>query len=244
MTLGVVIPVFHAGERVNGVVCALRDFALKRGIACRVVLVEDAGGEAARVGEIAALEEGVTCVLLAQNVGQQMATYLGLSHVLDCDMVVTMDDDGQHPVELLDDLIANIRAGFDLCYAVPSRSGLSFFRKVGAAMRDGLFSACTQKPRGVKVSAYRVMTGKLARLLKPEPDGYIYLSAAAFQHRPRTNCIFYRARPEKKSSYTARRRIALYGGLLFHYTYLKVFCPGKKRSETYKTQVLSGRGYL
>lgn len=243
MTLGVVIPVFRAGDNLGGVVDALRGFARDGDIQIRVVLVEDAGGDADAVREIVRRQTGVTGVLLEKNVGQQMATYLGLAHVLDCDFVATMDDDGQHPVSLLGEMLEKLQAGADLCYAAASRAGIPLFRRVGAALRDLLFSLCTNKPRGIRVSAYRVMTVALARKLAPEPDGYIYLSAAAFKHKPRTECVDYRARLAKTSSYTVRKLIRLYGGLLVHYTPVRVFFPAKRRAESRMT-VLPGRGYL
>lgn len=242
MTLGVVIPVFRAGDRLEGVVDDLRRFARESGVVCRIVLVDDCGGDAERVREAAARQTGVTGVLLERNVGQQAATYMGLAHVSDCDFVATMDDDGQHPVSLLGEMLERMRAGAELCYAVPTRTGMTPFRRVGAALRDLLFSLCTEKPRGIRVGAYRVMTGALARKLRPEPDGFIYLSAAAFKQKPRTECVGYPAR-RAETSYTLRKLIRLYGGLLFHYTPLRAFHRGLRR-EACRSVVLPGRGFL
>jgi glycosyltransferase involved in cell wall biosynthesis len=243
MTLGVVIPVFRAGEELERVVDALADFARVRGIRCRVVLVEDFGGDAARVREIAARTPGVTGVLLERNVGQQMATYLGLSFVADCDMVVTMDDDGQHPVALLDRMLERLRNGAELCYAVPIRENVPAFRRMGGVLRDILFSMCTQQPRGVKVSAYRVMAGALARRIQPAPDGYIYLSAAAFLHKPRTECLYYPAGPSNASTYTFIKLARLYAGLLIHYTPLRALLPVRRQGAC-PMRALPGKGFL
>ncbi len=208
-----------------------------------MILVEDAGGDAERVRAIVARTPGVTGVLLERNVGQQTATYLGLSFVADCDAVATMDDDGQHPVALLGKMLEELRAGAELCYAVPTRTGAPAFRRAGAALRDLLFSLCTQKPRGVRVGSYRAMTGSLARRIQPEPDGYIYLSAAAFLHKPRTACLFYPAGPANASTYTVQKLARLYAGLLTHYTPLRALFP-RRRREACPMRVLPGRGYL
>lgn len=161
MTLGVVIPVYRGGGTIGGVVEALCRFAESRRLTCRVALVEDMSGDGSRevVLKLAERCTGVTAVLPEQNVGQQRALLMGLQELKDCDMVATMDDDGAHPVELLDTLMEGIRQGAELCYAVPVRKGYSPLRRTGSLLRDALFSLSTGKPRGVRVSAFRVMTG-------------------------------------------------------------------------------------
>ncbi len=243
MTLGIVIPVYRAGEKLRDVIGDLHEFARASGVRCRAVLVDDCGGDEALVREICTRQSGVTGVFLQENVGQQMATYLGLAHVSDCAFVATMDDDGQHPVKLLGEMLLRLRAGADLCYAVPSRAGLPPIRRVGAAMRDALFTLSTSKPRGVRIGAYRMMTAALVKRIRPEPDGYIYLSAAAFKHKPRAECIFYPARQSQTTSYTLGKLFRLYVGLFVHGTPLRVFCR-KKRGEVSRMSVLPGKGYL
>ena len=245
MTLGVVIPVYRGGGTIGGVVEALYRFAEARRLACRLVLVEDMSGDGSReeVLKLAERYTGVTAVLPEQNVGQQRALLMGLQALKDCDLVATMDDDGAHPVELLDALMEGIRQGAQLCYAVPVRKGYSPLRRVGSLLRDALFSISTGKPRGIKVSAFRVMTGDLARRLRAEPDGFIYLSAAAFAHRPKASFIPYEAGPQAASSYTFSKLMRLYAGLVLHYTPLKVLAKKKVTAECPRA-VLPGRGNL
>ncbi len=246
MTLGVVIPVYRGKDTVDAVVEGLYTFAKANRLPCRVVLVEDHGGDGGReaVTAVAKRFGGVTCVLNGGNAGQQKATYLGLQQVLDCDAVATMDDDGEHPAGLLIEMLQKIKQDYDLCYAVPVRAGSPLFRKAGTAFRDALFSLYTKKPRGVKVSAYRVMTGELARKLAPEEDGFIYLSAAAFRHKPKAACVYYEAAPSRRSSYTVKKLLRLYLGLLSHYTPLKIFRSKKRRQPDFSFTVLPGKGEL
>lgn len=245
MTLGVVIPVYRGGGTIGGVVEALYRFSEARRLMCRVVLVEDMSGDGSReeVLKLAARYTGVTAVLPERNVGQQRALLMGLQQLEDCDMVATMDDDGAHPVELLDALMEGIRQGAELCYAVPVRKGYSPLRRTGSLFRDFLFSLLAGKPRGVRVSAFRVMTGDLALRLRAEPDGFIYLSAAAFAHRPRASFVTYEAKPEAASGYTFTKLLRLYAGLVLHYTPLKALHRMKAAADCPRA-VLPGRGTL
>ena len=245
MTLGVVIPVYRGFATVGSVVESLSRFAKSRKILCRAVLVEDGCGDESRaeVLRVAALHPGVTAVLMAENTGQQRALYTGLSFLQGCDLIATMDDDGSHPVSLLDALMQAVAQGADICYGVPRRRGYTLWRKAGARMRDAFFALCTAKPKGVKVSAYRVMTGALAQRLLPEEDGFIYLSAAAFRLRPKAACVSFLAGSSGASGYSFHKLLALYMEPLMHYTPMKALrrhkCP-----KTFAYSVYPGKGFL
>ena len=88
------------------------------------------------------------------------------------------------------------------------------------------------------------MTGALARKLAPEKDGFIYLSAAVFKHRPWAACVCYPARPTGATTYTAGKLFRLYGGLLFHYTPLKVLYFCKRTQPPCPATVVPGKGFL
>ena len=221
MTLGVVIPVYRGGESVGTVVDALARYARERKLCCRVALVEDGSGGASReaVQNLAKGRLGVTAVLLPENVGQQRALWLGIRQLTDCDWIATMDQDGAHPVALLDEMICRVCEGAQVCYALPHRMRYPAYRRLGALARDALFALCLGARGGARVGAYRVMTGELAQRLLPEPDGYIYLSAAALALKPRVACVRYEAGAgAQPSTYTPKTLFRMYAGLVTHYT--------------------------
>ncbi len=247
MVLGVVIPVYRGGDTVAGVVESLRRFTRAQGIACRAVLVEDGSDEASRraVLDLWRQGTGVTAVLLGRNVGQQRALYEGIRLLHDCDLIATMDDDGDHPVALLPRMIAALSGGAQLCYAVPERRGYPLYRRVGARLRDGLFTLFIGVPRGVRVSAYRIMTRELALRLTPEADGYIYLSAAALRLRPAATSFGYAAEGAKPSAYTPLRLWRLLVALGAHYTPLKCFRSRRVSAPVPpEADIRPGRGLL
>ncbi len=223
MVLGVVIPVYRGGDTVAGVVESLRQFTKAQGIPCRAVLVEDGSDEASRqaVLDLWRKGTGVTAVLLGQNAGQQRALYEGIRLLGGCDLIATMDDDGDHPVALLPRMIEALSGGVQLCYAVPQRRSYPLYRRVGARLRDSLFTLLIGAPRGVRVSAYRIMTSELALRLAPEADGYIYLSAAALRLCPAATSFFYEAERSRPSAYTPLRLWRLFVALGTHYTPLR-----------------------
>ena len=246
MTLGVVIPVYRCEDTIGDVVDALFTFAKAQRILCRVALVEDHSDDGTREAVLALAKRhtGVTVVLMAQNVGQQRALYTGLAYLADCDLIATMDDDGAHPIALLPSMMSRIEQGADLCYAVPRRKGYRFSRKVGALLRDGLFRACLGAPRGIRVSAYRVMSRQLALSLTPERDGFIYLSAAAMRYKPKVACLFYDAPIPGATTYTLLPLMRLYWGLVWHYTPLAACAYPQIAVKPTAHTLIQGRGFL
>jgi glycosyltransferase involved in cell wall biosynthesis len=98
------------------------------------VLVVDDGS---RDGTLQALEpwldgSGVVCLALSRNFGKEAALGAGLDHARG-DVVVTMDADLQHPVDLLRPMLEYWREGSDMVYAVRAdRSEESAFKRLGA----------------------------------------------------------------------------------------------------------------
>jgi len=75
---------------------------------------------------------GVVCLALSRNFGKESALGAGLDHARG-DVVVTLDADLQHPVELLAPMLADWRDGADMVYGVRSdRSEESAFKRLGA----------------------------------------------------------------------------------------------------------------
>jgi len=63
--------------------------------------------------KLAADDSGVTVLELSRNFGHQAALTAGLDRA-EGDVVVTLDGDGQHPPELIADMVALYRAGYDV----------------------------------------------------------------------------------------------------------------------------------
>jgi glycosyltransferase involved in cell wall biosynthesis len=75
---------------------------------------------------------GVVCLALSRNFGKEAALGAGLDHARG-DVVITMDADLQHPIEMLAPMLAAWREGADMVYAVQAdRSQESVLKRLGA----------------------------------------------------------------------------------------------------------------
>ncbi len=245
--IGAVIPVYNSEWSVEAVVQKFFTFADDAGISCRVVLVDDKSDDwsAAILDRMALADGRVTAVHLSQNSGQQAALLCGLALAAgDCRYLLTMDDDLQHPALVAGQLYARIQKGYDLVYAIPDGEKRPLCRRAGSLLRDLLFSLYTEKPRGVRVSSFRIMTAELAQKICAERQRFVYLSASAFRYAPKTANLFYRRqkRAYGSSGYSLRKLAGVYGNLFRYYTALgALFCP-KEQSAPYQIASIVERG--
>ncbi|MFJ2029972.1 glycosyltransferase family 2 protein [Streptosporangium sp. NPDC087985] len=88
--------------------------------------------------ELADRHETVRALLLARNYGQHNALVAGI-RCARYDIVVTMDDDLQHPPEEIPKLLAGLRPELDIVYAVPHTGTHGFVRDLASkSLKIGL----------------------------------------------------------------------------------------------------------
>ncbi|HYR25236.1 MAG TPA: glycosyltransferase family 2 protein, partial [Aquabacterium sp.] len=100
-----------------------------------VVVVDDGSrDETALVMQPWVRQYGVRYVQLSRNFGKEAALSAGIDHAHG-DVVILMDADGQHPVDLLPDLLTAWREGADMVCAVrASRDDESWSKRLGTAL--------------------------------------------------------------------------------------------------------------
>lgn len=229
--INIIIPTYNASGTIRLLVEQLEKEL--GGYHVRIILIDDASSDNTRDISLSLAKEfpNIDACFVPKNRGQQAALLTGLKRISEpCDFVITMDDDLQNPVEVIPLLIEKIKSGYDLVYAVPiaeRNSGNqtpSPFRRLGSRFRDLLFDSFTNKPPGIKVSAFRIMTYELAMKIATSEKRYFYLSAEAFRYKIRTANVTYEYVPRLcgHSSYHFSKLLLVYLKLFLTYK-LKLF---------------------
>lgn len=222
----IIIPTYNASgsieELVNKLETTLSDFSFK------IILVDDASKDntPSIIEYLAEKYDNIICHFSHVNNGQQNSLKIGLNLLENrSNYVITMDDDLQNPVEAIEQLILKIEKGYDLVYAIPIKpklilkSGDCIIRYIGSKFRDILFNSFTNKPPGIRVSAFRIMTYDLALKIAASTKKHFYLSAEAFQYHIKVANIYYHYVPRfsGKSSYNFIKLLKIYLKLLLSY---------------------------
>ncbi len=192
----IVIPVYGGRGAINAVVRDVLNIFAESG-ASEVILVDDASPDNAWevLQELhRQYPERVRIIQLMRNFGQHNAIMCGLRHARG-DIIVTMDDDGQHPPEEIPRLLEALeQTGADVVYGVPRNRQHAWWRNLGSFLVVRFFQAALKTK--VVPSAFRAMRREVAEAICRYPyhfthiDGLIVwnttrIAQVEVEHRPR-----------------------------------------------------------
>jgi len=131
-TLSAVVPLFNEQESLAELHHRLTAVLTATGLPYEIVLVDDGARDRTpeMIDELAARDQHVVAVHLSRNFGHQPAVSAGLDRARG-DAVIVLDGDLQDPPELIPDLAAKWREGFDVVYAVRRRRAEPWHRRLG-----------------------------------------------------------------------------------------------------------------
>src|SRR5450759_2824946 len=134
----------------------------------QILFVDDGStdGSPQWVQRQAAADNRVRLLQLSRNFGHQIAITAGMDHA-DGDAVVIIDADLQDPPEVIPDLLAKWREGFDVVYAVRrSREGETWMKKFLAASFYRVFRALAKVNVPMDAGDFRLVDRKVVNALK------------------------------------------------------------------------------
>ena len=134
--ISVVVPAYNEQEVLRAFHARLVPVMEDIGLPWEVVLVNDGSRDATLEIMLAlqASDPRVAVVNLSRNFGKEIALTAGLDHAAASEAVVVIDADLQDPPEVIPDLVAAWRRGFDVAYAQRRvREGETWAKKATAA---------------------------------------------------------------------------------------------------------------
>jgi polyisoprenyl-phosphate glycosyltransferase len=157
--VSVVIPTYRGAASLPVLVPRLCEELVALGISHEVVVVNDASPDETW-SVLTALSEAhpqVRALELLTNAGQAQATLCGLAHARG-EVVVTMDDDGQHDPASVGDLLAVLEDAPDLDAVVgswPRDQGA--LRGIGTRVHGAVNAIAYESPKGFRHTAFRAI---------------------------------------------------------------------------------------
>ena len=161
-SISVVTPVYN-GEASVGELCRRLAEVLPRISAQHeVILVNDGSRDRSweTISELCSQFPVVRGLNLMRNYGQHNALLCGI-RAAKYDLVVTMDDDLQHPPEEIPRLLARLEEGFDVVYGAPKAEQNGPVRALASRITRLALSAAVGSDVAKNVSAFRVFRTQL-----------------------------------------------------------------------------------
>jgi undecaprenyl-phosphate 4-deoxy-4-formamido-L-arabinose transferase len=161
-SISVVTPVYN-GEASVGELCRRLAEVLPRISAQHeIILVNDGSRDRSweMISELCSRSPVVRGLNLMRNYGQHNALLCGI-RAAKYDLVVTMDDDLQHPPEEIPRLLARLEEGFDVVYGAPKAERNGLMRALASRITRLALSAAVGGDVAKNVSAFRVFPTQL-----------------------------------------------------------------------------------
>lgn len=212
--LSFVIPCYRSEQTIERVVTDLSDRMVQAGRTYEIILVNDYSPDNlwSVVDRLAAERPEVKALSLSRNFGQHSALMAGYSMVQG-DMVVSLDDDGQSPIELLDAMLAKISEGYDVVYAgYVESTKKSLFRHFGTWMAKKLNEFMLEQPKELVTSSFFVARRFIIDEISQYKNAYPYIGGLVLRttknitHLP----VAQKERLEGRSGYSFKKLLSLW----------------------------------
>jgi len=161
-SLSIVIPVYRAEQ-------TLRDLHGQLMVALEplvpqfeIIYVEDCGGDGSwpLIASFAAGDRRVRGIRMNRNFGQHNALLCGIRAARH-ELIVTMDDDLQHPVEEVPRLLAALTDEVDVVYGFPERERHGLLRRLASQLTKLALASAMGAETARHVSAFRAFRTQL-----------------------------------------------------------------------------------
>ena len=204
----VIVPVYGDGVALPELFDRLSLMFTERSMASwELILVNDGSPRHcwASICKLVAENSGVRAIDLMRNYGQHNALLCGIRACLG-EIVVTMDDDLQHPPEEVPALLDKLERGYDVVYGVPNRQQHGFLRDAASYLTKLALQSAMGVDVARNVSAFRVFRTELRMAFASFENPFVSIDVLltwATTHFA-TVVVRHDARKQGKSNYTLR----------------------------------------
>jgi len=178
LAIDIVVPLYNEEGVVAEFHRRLMDVVtpLRREHDVRICYVNDGSVDAtgAELLKLAADDAGVTILELSRNFGHQAALTAGLDRA-EGDVVVTLDGDGQHPTELITDMVGLYRAGYDVVLTQRVAAESSRFKRWTSTAFYRVLSAIGNTPLTTGSADYRLLSRPVLEALREMREYHRFL---------------------------------------------------------------------
>jgi len=194
--LSVVVPVFNEEENIPELYRRLRAVLPQVVQEWEILFVDDGSRDRSweLIRALAAQDPRVRGLRFSRNFGHQMAFAAGLDHARG-QAVVIMDADLQDPPELIPELVAKHREGYEVVYAVRvARHGETAFKKLTAKLFYRLLARITAVQIPLDTGDFRLMGPRAVEAFRRLPERHRFTRGlVAWLGFPQTGVPYERA---------------------------------------------------
>ena len=206
-----VIPVFRSEESLTELSERIAAVARDNSWEFEVIFVEDCGGDNSWnvIQGLAAKNTNIRGFRMSRNYGQHNALLCGIREAKG-DIIITLDDDLQHPPEELPKLVSKLRAEFDVVYGSPEQEQHGLLRDLASQITKLALEGAMGATNASQVSALRAFKTRLRDAFSEYRSPTVSVDVLLTWATTKFSVVRVRHEPRKhgKSGYTRKKLVA------------------------------------
>jgi glycosyltransferase involved in cell wall biosynthesis len=210
VSISVIIPVYNSADVIHLVIESLAKVLPTLTSTFEAILVEDGSPDQSweAIARLAEQYSWVRGIRMMRNYGQHNALLCGIREAR-YDIIVTMDDDMQHPAEELPRMIAALTPDVDVVYGSPEEERHGVLRDIASQVTKLVLQSAMGAETARNISAYRVFRAVLREAFVNFHGPYVNLDVLLTwaTRRFKRLLVPHRKREIGKSNYTLRKLI-------------------------------------
>jgi glycosyltransferase involved in cell wall biosynthesis len=206
--LSVVIPVYRSEAILPELVCRLEAVLAAHASDFELVLVNDCSPDRSWdvISDLAGGRSWIRAINLMRNYGQHSALLCGI-RAARYDIIVTMDDDLQHPPEEIPKLLAVLDQGYDVVYGTPAAEQHGLGRDLASLVTKTALQSVMGADIARQVCAFRAFRAVVRNAFDHYEGAFVSIDVLLTWGTTRFAAIPVRHEPRKQGSsgYTFRK---------------------------------------
>jgi len=170
--LSIVVPIYNESLNLDGFFARLIPVLEGTGEAFEVICIDDGSKDdsVAKLKLVNQADPRVKLLVFSRNFGKEAALSAGLANAVG-DAVIPIDADLQHPPEMIPEMVAKWREGYDVVYAVRrERTGQSLLSRLQAHAFYWLFEKLSDVKMPREVGDFRLLDRKVVDAINAMPE--------------------------------------------------------------------------
>lgn len=209
-----VVPCYRSENTITAVVEEVKtEMAAHPDYDYEIVLVNDNSPDNVWdvITKLSESDKRIKAIRLLRNFGQHSALMAGYG-VCTGDYVVTIDDDGQTPVDQTFILMDKLLEGFDVVYGKYEKRKDNLFRKIGTGINNWMSKTLLGKPKDLHLTSFFVARAKIIKEICNYKNGFPYIWGLVLRTTKSiaNATIQHKERIEGESGYTLGKLLNLW----------------------------------
>lgn len=209
-----VIPCYNSEKTIEKVVNEIKCVINKQNKdEYEIILVNDYSKDNVwnKIKEMAKNDKNIKGVCFCKNFGQHSALMAGYRYTTG-DIVVSVDDDGQTPIDELYSLIDKLEEGYDVVYASYAHKKHSFARNIGTMLNNFMCEKMLGKAKDIMITSYFVARKFLVDDMIKYDNPYAYVPGLVLRSTKNIASVpvNHRERENGSSGYNFKKLLSLW----------------------------------